>query len=90
MNSSVKVVPLDRVAAPLLAVAVGELSNGKVPSSLLGLDANASGELSRLVASGDFTGKRDQQAVVYPKKGAKRLLLVGLGPPAEITRGAVR
>ena len=90
MNSSVKVVPLDRVAPPLFAVAVGELSNGKVPSSLLGLDANTGGELARLIDSGDFTGKRDQVTVIYPKKGAKRLVLVGLGPPAEITRGAVR
>ncbi len=90
MISSVKVVSLDRVAAPLLAVAVGELSSGKVPSSLLGLDANTGGELARLIDSGDVTGKRDQVSVVYPKKGAKRLVLVGLGPPAEITRGAVR
>ena len=40
MKSSVRVVPLERVRAPLLAVALGELSNNKVPSSLLSLDAN--------------------------------------------------
>ncbi len=90
MNSSVKVVPLERVTAPLLAVAVGELGNGKLPSSLLGLDVNTGGELSRLVTSGDFIGKRDETAVIYPKKGAKRVLLVGIGKPAEVTRGAVR
>jgi leucyl aminopeptidase len=90
VNSSVKVVPLERVAAPMLAVAVGELRNGKLPSSLLGLDANTGGELSRLLESGDFTGKRDETAAVYPKKGAKRVMLVGLGKAAEVTRGAVR
>ncbi len=90
MKSSVKVVPLERVTAPLLAVAVGELNSEKVPTSMLGLDANAAGDVARLIASGDFTGKRDQTALLYPKKGTKRLLLVGLGAPAEITRGAVR
>ncbi len=90
MNSSVKVVPLDRVAVPLLAVALGEVSNHKVPGSLLALDAAADGELGRMLASGDFTGARDQVAVAYPRRGPKRLVLVGLGKPEEITRGAVR
>ncbi len=90
MKSSVKVVPLERTSAPMLAVAVGELTNGKVPSSLLGLDSATGGELARLIASGDFTGKRDQVSLIYPKQGAKRLLLVGLGTQAEITRGAIR
>lgn len=90
MNSSVKVVPLDRVTSPLLAVAVGELSTGKVPSSLLGLDSAASGGVSRLIESGDFTGKRDQTALIYPEKRLQRVLLVGLGKPAEVTRGAIR
>lgn len=90
MKSSVKVVPLDRVTSPLLAVAIGELGSRKIPSSLLGLDAATDGELSRLITSGDFNGKRDEMAVVYPKKRPKRVLLVGLGTPAEITRGAIR
>jgi leucyl aminopeptidase len=90
VKSSVKVVPLERVSSPLLAVAVGELPARKVPTSLLGLDSGADGELSRLLASEDFVGRSDQTAVVYPKKGPKRLLLVGLGKPEEITRGAVR
>jgi len=90
VKSSVKVVPLERVSAPLLAVALGELSNNKVPSSLLSLDANLGGELGRMLAAGDFTGKPDEVAVMYPSKGAKRVLLVGLAKSEEITRGAVR
>lgn len=90
MNSTVRVVPLDRVTAPLLAVAVGEMTTGKVPSSLLGLDSAAGGELSRLIESGDFSGKRDQTAIVYPAKRPARALLVGMGPAAEVTRGAIR
>lgn len=90
MKSSVKVVPLERVTGPLLAVALGELPNQKLPSSLLGLDANADGELSRLIKAGDFTGKLDEMAMLYPRRGVERLLLVGLGKHEEITRGAVR
>jgi leucyl aminopeptidase len=90
VKSSVKVVPLERVSAPLLAVALGELSNNKVPSSLLSLDTNLGGELGRMLAAGDFTGKPDEVAVMYPSKGAKRVLLVGLAKSEEITRGAVR
>ena len=89
MESSVKVVPLERVSGPLLAVAVGQL-NTKLPSSLLGLDVAADGALSRLFAHNDFTGARDQTAVVYPKRGVERVLLVGLGPDSQITRGEIR
>jgi leucyl aminopeptidase len=90
VKSSVRVVPLERVRAPLLAVALGELSNNKIPSSLLSLDANLGGELARMLAAGDFAGKPDEVAMLYPSKGAKRVLLVGLAKSEEITRGAVR
>lgn len=90
MKSSVKVVPLERIDVPLLAVALGELSNNKVPSSLLSLDATLGGELGRMLAAGDFTGKPDEVALMYPSKGPKRVLLVGLAKSEEITRGAVR
>ena len=90
MNSSVKVVPLERVAAPVLAVIVGELSSKKLPSSLLALDSVTGGVLSRLISMGDFSGKRDQVAVAYPEKKPKRVLMVGLGAQVEMTRGAVR
>ena len=90
MNSSVKVVPLERVTAPVLAVIVGELPTKKLPSSLLVLDSAVGGALSRLISTGDFSGKRDQIAVAYPEKRPKRVVLVGLGPQPEMTRGAVR
>lgn len=89
MESSVKVVPLERVTAPLLAVAVGKLET-KLPSSLLGLDAAVDGALERLLQQGDFTGDRDETALVYPRHGAERLLLVGMGPDAQITSGEIR
>lgn len=89
MNSSVKVAPVERIPTPLLAVAVGTL-NGKVPTTLLGLDEGLGGALSRAIAQGDLTGERDSVQVFYGHHGPKRVLIVGMGKLAEITRGAVR
>ncbi len=89
MKSTVKVVPLERVSADLLGVAVGKLAS-KLPSSLLGLDAALEGGIQRLLSGGDFTGDRDQVTVLYPAKGPRRVVLVGLGPSSEITRSAIR
>jgi leucyl aminopeptidase len=72
---------------PLLAIAV---ARGPLPASLAALDAAAQGHLGRLVSSGDFTGKRDELAVVYPTGPATRILLVGLGKPEELNRGNIR
>jgi leucyl aminopeptidase len=89
VQTSVKVVSLDRVRADLFVVASGKL-HGKVPDSLLGLDAAGGGAIRRAVTTGDFTGERDQAVLLYPSNGATRILLVGLGEHAEITRGGVR
>ncbi len=90
VKSSLKVVPLERVKTPLLAVAVGEITIGKLPSSLLGLDAALDGELSRVIAAGDFSGKPDETALLYPRNGATRVMMVGIAKTPEITRGALR
>ena len=89
MNSSVKVAPVERIPTPLLAVAVGTL-NGKVPTSLLGLDEGLGGALNRAIAQGDLTGERDSVQVFYGQQGPKRVIVVGMGKLGEITRGAVR
>jgi leucyl aminopeptidase len=90
VQTSVKVVPLDRVRADLLVVACGKLHD-KVPDSLLALDAAAGGILKRAVAAGDFTGDRDQTSLLYPGDGGlTRVLLVGLGEHAQITRSGIR
>jgi leucyl aminopeptidase len=72
---------------PLLAIA---LARGALPASLADLDRGAGGALSRLVAAGDFTGKRDEQALLYPTGPAARILLIGLGKPEEINNGSFR
>ena len=91
MNSDVKVVPLERLTTPVLAIGLGsQIVDGKVPSSLLALDAHLQGAISRVLDSGDFKGERDDFAAIYPSKGPKRVLLIGLGKPAEIGRTSLR
>ena len=74
-------------ATPLLAVA---LPAGPLPSSLTALDAQTGGAIGRLLASGDFAGKKDELALLHPTGPASRVLLIGLGKPGEVGRGAVR
>ena len=72
---------------PLLALA---LPRGKLPASLESLDKGTGGAIGRVLAAGDFSGKKDETAVLYPSGPAERVLLVGLGKPDEIDRTAVR
>src|SRR3989442_14763496 len=46
--------------------------------------------MSRLVDNRDFKGDRYEVAVLYPAKGHKRVLLIGLGKPEDIVRGSIR
>jgi leucyl aminopeptidase len=76
---------------PLLGVAVPQGST--LPASLGELDRVTGGALGRLYAAGDFSGKRDETAVLYPQGPAGRIVLVGLGKiepaaPPDVRRGA--
>ena len=73
--------------SPLLAIAVGR---GGLPASLAAVDQAAGGALGRLFAAGDFSGKKDEVALVYPPGPAPRVLLVGLGKPDEISVTSIR
>jgi leucyl aminopeptidase len=72
---------------PLLAVAV---ARGGLPPSLTPLDQATGGALARLFAAGDFSGKKDESALLYPSGPAQRVLLVGLGRPDESSRAGLR
>jgi leucyl aminopeptidase len=72
---------------PLLAVA---MTRGALPASLTALDQATGGALGRLLAAGDFSGKKDETALVYPPGATARVLLVGLGKPEEVSRTAIR
>jgi leucyl aminopeptidase len=81
--------PLAQVETPLLAIALAQ--GNTVPASLAELDRAAGGVMTRAIKSGDFKGKRDETALLYPG-GVKpeRLLLVGMGKGGEITRNSIR
>jgi leucyl aminopeptidase len=64
-------------STPLLAVAVPQ--GTALPASLAAVDPSVEGALGRLYAAGDFAGKRDEVAVLYPPGPAARVVLVGLG-----------
>jgi leucyl aminopeptidase len=72
---------------PLLAVAVAK---GTLPPSLAALDQATGGALGRLFAAGDFSGKKDEVALIYPPGPAARVLLLGMGKADEMSRTAVR
>lgn len=79
--------PVAEHQTPLLAVA---LVRGDLPASLAALDKAADGALGRVLKTGDFSGKRDETALVYANGPATRILLVGMGKPEEVSIGSVR
>ncbi len=74
-------------ATPLLALAV---SMGPMPASLTPVDAQTAGAIGRLYGSGDFAGKKDEQALLHVPGPATRVLLLGLGKPEEFGRNTLR
>lgn len=76
-------------ATPLLAVALSQ-GDAALPASLESLDTQAGGALGRLLASGDFRGKKDETALIHPGGPATRILLVGMGKADQVTVQSVR
>jgi leucyl aminopeptidase len=74
------------------AVALGILQRAKrLTGAALAMDRVTRGAISRLIKTGDFTGRADESMVVYPSAGkAKRLILVGLGPAGALDAHRVR
>jgi leucyl aminopeptidase len=87
LTTSVSAVAPAAASTPLLVLAV---PTGGLPASLQKVDANTGGALGRLYAAGDFSGKKDETAMIYPSGAASRVLLVGLGKPADVSRTIVR
>lgn len=70
----------------ILPVAKGSLADG-----LLALDQACGGAITRCFASGDFTGAKDETALIYGgPAGPDRVLLVGMGDAAEGSAATLR
>ena len=83
-----RVADLATLDTPLLILPVGKAA---LPDSLTALDDHLGGVLARCWSAGDFTGARDETALLYPPKGSiKRVLLIGLGDAAQLPVGALR
>lgn len=56
------------------------------------LDAVLDSALSGIIASGDFGGKSEQVAVIYPRGAilARRVVMVGIGKPEDVTPETIR
>ncbi|MEO8451113.1 MAG: leucyl aminopeptidase [Gemmatimonadota bacterium] len=72
---------------PFLAVV---LPQGDLPQSLAALDRATGGALSRVIAAGDFKGKKDEVALLYPERQPARVLLIGVGKAEDVTRTQLR
>jgi len=88
MNSSLITKPLIDIETPLLAIAVPAAT--ELPASLAPIDQVTGGAVVRALASGDFKGKRDETLLAYGTGKARRVLLVGIGKPADVTHNSVR
>jgi len=78
----------DLLVIPLAALE----ADGRLPTRAAALDRALGGQIRAVVESGDFRGKREQRALLYPNTAlrAKRVLLLGLGPDADLDAEVLR
>ncbi len=91
MNYELVAAAPESLTVPLLAVAVPKQTNKTLPAALASLDTRTGGVLGGLFTAGDFSGARDETAVVHRTGDApRRVLLVGVGKAEDVGRSAVR
>ncbi len=88
LQSQVLPAPPEAHSCPLLILVVPQ---GPIPDGLNQVDRVSGGLISRCYAVGDFSGKKDETALLYPpeERPAARVLLVGTGR-SEDPRRALR
>ena len=91
MNVTIRREAAERLATEALVLGVFE-GTRRLSGAARAVDRAAGGALSACLDRGDFTGKKEQVAVVYPRgrARAKRVILVGLGSEKELTPERVR
>src|SRR6266540_2868685 len=80
MKTLISTHSLSNLEAPLLVIVIAQGASAPIKE----------GSLERAIASGDYKGKKDETLLVYGGGKAQRILLVGVGKPAEVTRSSVR
>jgi leucyl aminopeptidase len=75
---------------PLLAVAVTERA-ADLSGALAELDRSLGGSVARVLASGDMKGREGDEVLLYASEGGPgRVVLLGVGEPAEIDLEKIR
>ncbi len=94
MKISVESAPVGDVRCDLLVLPIEQLEDDatSAPSRLRALDRATGGAITAAIASGDFAGKPEQSALLYPDPDAeaRRVLLLGLGPAAKLEIDGLR
>jgi len=77
----------DLAQRPVGAIVVGILKGERKPTgAAAAVDRASGGAITELLSRRDFEGKSADVAVLYPRRiKARRLIVVGLGPRAELT-----
>ena len=82
-----RVADVTTVKTPLVIIPVPK---GAFPASLASLDRICDSALSRCWSTGDFTGAKDETALLYSANGPERLLLIGIGDADQVTGHTLR
>jgi leucyl aminopeptidase len=94
MNVSVSTRDVARTRAELVAVPLfqSDPSKWRLPKPVADLDKTLGGALRAVLQSGDFRGRSDESALVYPGKDlpVHRLLVLGLGEESKLDAEALR
>jgi len=93
MQVTVESTDAARAVADLLALPLFLLEGSRLrlPQRLGALDRALGGRLATALATGDFRGKRGESLLLYPDRGgAKRVLLIGLGPESGLDPEGLR
>lgn len=84
--------PLDEITTPLLVLHIFERDRSPV-GFVAKVDKLFGGAISRVLQSGDFTGRKEDTLLLYPPSGTpgiERVLLVGVGKREEHTMERLR
>jgi leucyl aminopeptidase len=88
----VKVIPGAIQESDADAIVVGLFEDAQPTGAIQAVDQALRGAVRDLIDGGDFNGKADQVAVLYPRGAipARRVILVGLGPRDDFDLDALR
>lgn len=91
VTTSVSASDIENLTTDALVVGLHE-GNNELTGAARAVDRATDGAVVELLAGGDFAGKVGQVAVIYPRGalGARRVLLVGLGPSENYGLETVR